>query len=302
MTVTPGIYPMLYTFFDEAGRVDTGAVERQIDAMVACNVHGLAWGGLASEANKLSTQEKANLARTVLSHVDGRLPVSITLTEPTAQGQVEAAARVFDQGAAWVVLQPPHIGRLGEADLIAHYAGIAERVDGPVGIQNAPEYIALSLSHDGIAKLLQTADIAVLKAEGSPTYIAELTVRVADCTVFNGRNGLDLIDDLRLGCRGCIPGPECADVHAAIYNAWTAGEEAGALDTYRMVLPLLRQLMVSVDALLCYGKRLAAARFAIADIHDRLPGMRPHPAGTACVEYWAKSLKAFPSGRRREDA
>ena len=292
--IARGIYPMLYTFFDAAGRVDHDQVRRGVDAAIACGVHGIAWGGLASEANKLSPDEKRALAETVLARVARRVPVSITLTESTAERQIAAAAHAFQHGADWVVLQPPHVGRLGEDALVGHYARIAEAVAGPVGIQNAPEFIAVSLSHAGISRLLDaTENIRVLKAEGSALYIAELMEVVGGrAAVMNGRNGLDLIDDLRLGCIGCIPGAEAADVQAAIFDAFMAGDRDGAIGTYRTLLPLLRQLMTTIDGILCYGKRLAAERFSLGEVHDRLPGMLPRPAGLEIVSFWARALPA----------
>lgn len=295
-TVTPGIYPMLYTFFDAAGGVDHAMLRRQVEAAIGCKVHGLAWGGLASEANKLSPEEKQAATTTVLEQADGRLPVTITLSAPTAQGQRAAAAHARGLGAAWLVLQPPHVARLDEGALIDHYALIADAVEGPLGIQNAPEFIPVSLSHAGIARLLErTGNVTVLKAEGSPIHIAELMERVGErAMVFNGRNGLDLVDDLRLGCKGCIPGLECADLQAAIYERWVAGDRDGAIATYRTALPLLRQLMAGIDVLLCYGKRLAAARFELGPVHDRLPGVLPSPAGIATVDFWAGALPPRP--------
>lgn len=296
--ITPGIYPMLYTFFDADGRIDPDQVRRGAEAAIGCGVHGLAWGGLASEANKLSREEKRALAEAVLSAADGRLPVSITITESTAAGQIEAARHALDHGAAWIVMQPPPVARLEEAALVEHFARIADAVDGPLGIQNAPEFIPVSLGHGGIARLLdRTGNIRILKAEGSPIHIAEVMEAVAGrAVVFNGRNGLDLVDDLRMGCRGCIPGPECADVHAAVFDAWEAGDRETAIAHYRTVLPLLRQLMASIDSILCYGKRLAADRFGLGPVHDRLPGLSPHPAGLSVVAEWAKALPPCGGG------
>ena len=46
-----GIYPMLYAFFNQSGKLDHDAMKRQVEACIAAGSHGLAIGGLATECN-----------------------------------------------------------------------------------------------------------------------------------------------------------------------------------------------------------------------------------------------------------
>ena len=97
-----GIYPMLYAFFDESGKLDRSAMTRQVEACIAGGSHGLAIGGLATECNKLSTIEKRQLSEWVLADTASRVPVSVTITESTLTGQIEMAKAVAGAGAQWV--------------------------------------------------------------------------------------------------------------------------------------------------------------------------------------------------------
>ncbi len=40
-----GVYPILYCYFDRAGRIDDGAMRAQIEACLALKPHGLACSG-----------------------------------------------------------------------------------------------------------------------------------------------------------------------------------------------------------------------------------------------------------------
>ena len=51
--------------------------------------------------------------------------------------------------------------------------------------------------------------------------------------------------------------------------------------------------MLSIDHLLCYGKRLAARRLGLAEVHDRVPAQQPTPFGLGLLERWSRSLAAF---------
>ena len=46
-------------------------------------------------------------------------------------------------------------------------------------------------------------------------------------------------DELRRGANGCMPACEIADLLALVMERWWAGDEAGARDLHRRLLPLI---------------------------------------------------------------
>jgi 4-hydroxy-tetrahydrodipicolinate synthase len=117
--------------------------------------------------------------------------------------------------------------------------------------------------------------------------IAETGGRV---TVFNGRGGLELTDNLRAGCAGMIPAVDTFDRQARIFDLFAAGREAEAESIYREVLPAIVFVMQSLDTLHCYGKRLAARRLGLGAVHDRMPALAADAFGLQCVERYAAAL------------
>lgn len=287
-----GIYPMLYAFFGADGRLERAAMRRQVDGCIAAGAHGLAVGGLASECNKLATAERRQMMEWVLEDAGGRVPVSVTIAENSVAGQAEMAAAAARAGAAWVVLQPPPAPRASEAELIRFYGAVADACALPVGVQNAPEYIGIGVSNAGFAELNRRhPNLAIVKAEGPATYIETLARETGGAfCLFNGRNGVELVDSLRAGCQGLIPGVESCDRQSRIYDLFARGEEAQADREYAELLPLLHFLMQGIDHLLCYGKRLAARRLGLGEVRDRTPAVAPTPFGLAVMERWSKGL------------
>ena len=290
-----GIYPMLYAFFDESGNLDRGAMRAQVQGALAQGVHGIAVGGLATETNKLSTEERRDLMAWAAADIDGQVPLSVTIAETNVAGQRAMAQYAADLGAAWVVLQPPPVKGATEAGLIEFYGAVADASSLPVGIQNAPEYIGIGVSNAGFAELHRRhPNISILKAEGAALYIGRLAEDSGGAfTLFNGRNGIELIDNLRAGCEGTIPGVECCDVESRIFELWKAGKTDEAEALFKEVLPLLMFLMSSIDHLLCYGKRLAARRIGLDAVYDRTPAQAPHPFGMQVMEAWSRNLGAL---------
>src|SRR5690606_17574845 len=109
-------------------------------------------------------------------------------------------------------------------------------------------------------------------------------------TVFNGRGGLELPDNLRAGCAGLIPAPECFDVQVRIYEAMVRGDDAEADRLYGEILPLIAFVMQGIEHFLCYGKRALAMRLGIAEVHDRVPAVAPPPFGLDCVARLVRRL------------
>jgi dihydrodipicolinate synthase/N-acetylneuraminate lyase len=58
-------------------------------------------------------------------------------------------------------------------------------------------------------------------------------------TIFGGAGGKFMPDELRRGADGCMPACEIADLLALVMERWWAGDEAGARDLHRRLLPLI---------------------------------------------------------------
>jgi 4-hydroxy-tetrahydrodipicolinate synthase len=107
---------------------------------------------------------------------------------------------------------------------------------------------------------------------------------------------MELPENLRAGCVGMIPAPECFDVQVRIYERLrmkTAEDEAEAERAYGTILPLIAFLMSSIDTFVCYGKRITARRLGIAEVFDRAPCQRPTEFGMRMAERLSAELAPF---------
>jgi len=293
-----GIYPMLYAFFDAAGKLDRGALRRQVEACIAEGAHGIAALGLATEVAKLSEAERRQVMDWVCSDVAGRCPVALTIFGETVEQQVGLAKAACAAGADWLILQPPPVKGLPETDYIRFFGAVAGQIERPIAIQNAPDYIGIGLSAAGLLALnRQHPNVSLLKGEGPALTIRRMIEETEGrLTVFNGRGGLELPDNLRAGCAGLIPAPDCFDRQIRIFELMRSGkpeDEAAAEALYREILPAITFVMQSIDTLLCYGKRIAALRLGLT-VHDRAPALQPNDFGLACARRYAEALGPLP--------
>ncbi len=290
-----GIYPMVYALFRADGGLDREAMRRQVEFCVGAGAHGVAALGLATEVEKLSPRERLDVLDWVAEDLRGRLPLAITVFGNSVDEQADFAQRAEAAGADWLILQPPRIEGLSEEALMAFFGAVMARASLPVAIQNAPEYIGIGLSPAGIERLRRGhGNFTLLKGEGPAVTIREtIEATGGRLAVFNGRNGLELPDNLRAGCAGMIPTPETCEAQVHIYELMRSGDTAAeqkAEALYREILPLLTFVMQSLPSLICYGKRIMAWRLGLAEVHDRPPCQAPTPFGLACAERYAAHL------------
>ncbi len=291
-----GTYPMLYAFFDAAGRLRRDAISRQIEAAIASGASGIAVLGLGTEVHKLGRDERRQLVEWTLDDVAGRVPVAVTVADGNVPDMIESARFARDAGAAWLILQPPRPPASG-AHLIEFFGAVADSVDCAVGIQNAPEFLGIGLSTADLVTLSAAhPNVRVVKAESTALATAGMIDGLGGrMKVFNGRAGFELIDNFRAGVDGMIPGTETIDLQVGVERAMRAGDESLADELYRKLLPAVAFMMQGLSTFLLYGKLIAAERLGIAPSHDRIPHETATPTGLAWARRYAAELGPLPA-------
>ncbi|QEX18755.1 dihydrodipicolinate synthase family protein [Hypericibacter terrae] len=290
-----GNYPMVYALFDANGNLSRSAMRKQVASLLAHKVHGVAVLGLATEVNKLSLAERHTVMEWVAEDIGGRVPLAVTVAEVTAAGQSDFVKAAAGLGAKWVILQPPPVKGVPEIELIRFFGAVAEKSSLPLGIQNAPEYLGIGLSHGGIKALNKAhPNLSIVKLEATALSIAELMQEVDGAMdVFNGRAGVEMVDSMRAGAVGFIPGAETFDVTTRIFDLMASGKPdsmAEAERLYQSVLPLLVFLMESMGTFLIYGKQVLGHRLGIAETAPRAPSGAATRFGLETARRYAEML------------
>ncbi|MGL4323077.1 MAG: dihydrodipicolinate synthase family protein [Beijerinckiaceae bacterium] len=284
-----GVYPILYAFFTQDGRIDAGAMRAQVEHCIAQGAHGIAVLGLVTEVNHLSTRERQDIVALVGAAIAGRVPYAVTIAEHDPAGQIAFAKMAAAHGADWVILQPPPGKGHSEADLHRHFGMIADGLAMPVAIQNNPVNLDSSLSPEGLAALVRRhANITLLKAEGWSVDIAKVLASLEGTVdAFGGHGGLEFLSLIRSGGAGLIPAPDCLAIQVAMYEALISGDSkavAMAEKLHKEILPLVVFMTRGIPGILCYGKRIMAKRLGLSTVVDRAPGIAPTPFGLAEME------------------
>ncbi len=244
--VYAGVFPIAPTTFDDRGAVDLESQRRVIDFMIAAGVNGICILANYSEQFSLTDDERDRLMRLCIEQVAGRVPVIVTTSHFSSR---VAAARSRDAqaaGAAMVMLMPPYHGislRADETGVAEYFQTVAEAVDLPIMIQDAP-LSGVTLSAAFLAQLaatIPTLRYAKIEMPGAAAKLRELIRLAGDALPgpFDGEESITLIPDLDAGATGTMPSSMIPDILRQVVDQYRAGGREGAIALYERWLPLI---------------------------------------------------------------
>jgi 2-keto-3-deoxy-L-arabinonate dehydratase len=292
-----GVHAVLYALFDRDGKVDGAAMRRQVEHCIAVGVDGIVVLGLATEVAKLTEAERLAIIASTAADIDRRVAFGVTIYGNSLPEQATMMRAAEAAHADWVILQPP-VGNYGAAATIDFFAAAAGLTNLPVAIQNAPALMGRGLTGADIATLIdRQPNITHLKGEMPVLDVAAVVAAAAGrLTVLNGQGGLEMMDNLRVGCQGFIFAPDIVDWGVRIFRLWQEGRNQEAEQAYARALPAMVFCMRSLEHLLCYGKRLYGLRTG-TEIFDRAPSIQSSATGMSLVSNYA-GLLASPEADR----
>ncbi len=227
MQALQGAVPILLTPFDAQERVDVDSLQSLVDFQVAAGVHGVGIA-LGSEVMKLTEAERGLVTRTVADRVAGRVPLVVNTGGESTFVTVINSREAQANGADAVMIIPP-APEAGAEAWIDTYRAVGKAVDLPIFIQD------VSQSHvaANVAKRMAEAcpSVRYIKVESHPTpaMVAEaVTVAGGLLTVFGGAGGSYIIEELRRGSQGTMPGCSCPEAFVALWESYRSGDEAQA--------------------------------------------------------------------------
>lgn len=248
-----GIIPILVTPFDAQGRIDEESLRQVVRFELDGGVHGLGVGGFASEAYKLTDQERIRCAEIVAAEVAGTVPLIIGMSPGSTEAAIELAHILSNLKPSALMTLPPNTMNNDEASLIDHYISLGLASDVPVMVQQSPQiqgYAHCQISTEGLAQINKHApNVRYFKIEGpgSARRISALRGRVSDeARMFGGVGGITLREELEAGAAGLLPGVGFNEFFMDVWAAWEAGDMLRVDEVLGRAQPL-------VDAVSSFG-------------------------------------------------
>lgn len=152
--------PVMITPFNLKAKVDLDVVSTLIDFYLAAGVKGFFANCLSSEMFSISEDERLELTKHVVDHVNGRVPIVATGSFGlTIEDKVEFTKKIFDTGIDAVVLITGHYAKLGEDNdvLLRNFEKMFRLTEGiPLGMYECPAPYKRILTADVFKTLLDS--------------------------------------------------------------------------------------------------------------------------------------------------
>jgi len=241
-----GVFPIAPTPFAANGDIDLDGQRRVLDCMVDQGVDGICILANYSEQFLLTDEERDRLIDLSLSHVAGRVPVIVTCSHFSTRIAAERARKAVAAGAAMLMLMPPYHGtalRADEANMIVHFARVAEAAAIPIMLQDAP-LSGVTLSVPFLVRLArEVPQVRYFKIEipGTAAKLRSLIEQggAAIEGPFDGEGSITLMADLDAGATGTMPSALLPDLIRPVWKHHRAGRRKEAADGYARILPLI---------------------------------------------------------------
>lgn len=269
-----GVLAVLCTPFSPDETVDYNSLQRLADYVIAEGTHSIVCLGLASETNRLSEEEKHGIIQTVVTQVDGRVPVLSGLQAASTPEAVRMARWLVEAGVVGLMVLPPP-GPVDTAGVQQFYTAVAEAVDVPIMVQDCPQVVGYGLTANVIAQMAeQCPRIQYVKLEAQPAWplMEALKEQVGDrLKMLVGWGGIGFIEALERGAVGCMPGADAIGPMAQVYERYLTGDVDGARAIYAAILPVLVAKGGNLQSFIQSAKHLLAQAGAIAHATVRQP-------------------------------
>jgi 4-hydroxy-tetrahydrodipicolinate synthase len=241
--ILEGVIPIVATPFDDRGRVDVGGLRRVVDFLIGAGVQGIAALGVAGEIYALTDDERRAVARTVVAHAAGRVPVVVGASHNSGEAAAVLALEAADAGADVLMVMPPYFIKPTPDAVEAYYAMIAGAAKIPIMIQDNPGWTGVTLSIDLMVRLAQIPEVRYAKVE-TPAPAAKISAlgRAAGgrLVLLGGLGGNWFVEELARGARGTMPAAIMPQVYVAVWSLWQAGAHAEARSLFHRYHGLIR--------------------------------------------------------------
>ncbi|MCA9836811.1 MAG: dihydrodipicolinate synthase family protein [Trueperaceae bacterium] len=242
-----GILPILFMPFTPDGELDEKGLRQITQFELSGGVDGIGINGFATEAYKLTDQERERAVEIVAKEVAGAVPLIIGIAPGSTEAAIKQARHFAKYSPAALMVLPPATMDNGHQALVDHYVRLGQASDTPIMVQQSPhipQYRHCGLPAEQLAEMAQRSDaIQYFKIEGpgAPERMAALHALIGELELglFGGGGGITFPDELKAGASGVIPGVGFNEVFIAAWKAYGEGNHAEVMNILTRHQPLV---------------------------------------------------------------
>ena len=284
MTNLTGSIVALVTPFKEDKSVDWEALDRLVNFHLENGTDAILVLGTTGESSTMTDREDFEVAKFVIDHVAGRIPVIGGSGSNSTAESMNKSLGLIERGIDGLLLITPYYNKSNEEGIYRHFTTVMDQVSVPCILYNIPGRTGCSISERNLARLREHPNAwAIKEASGSISYATMAAQYLgSDFKMFSGNDDI-IVPLMSLGGSGVISvwanvAPQtvhdlCAD--------WAAGNVERARKTQIDNLELIHSLFCEVNPI---PVKAALAKMGLISPVYRQPLWPMDPANEARVE------------------
>ncbi len=162
-----GLIPPMVTPLNAKRGLDKAGVKNMVKHLLDGGVDGIFLLGTTGEGPHIAYAVRRELVKETCRLVKGRVPVLVGITETDMEDALAFAKDCKAFGAAGVVAAPPYYFKLTQAECVAWFTEMADRLPLPLVIYDMPAHTDTTLEPATVAKLAAHPNIVALKDSSS---------------------------------------------------------------------------------------------------------------------------------------
>jgi len=296
MALFRGVFSVLATPFKSTGELDVRSLQRLVDMCLAAGVDGVTTLGVTSEVSRLNEAEKKCVVETVISHIDGRLPVVVGASADGQTACLEYSRMAAALGAAAVMISPPRLAKLNSDAICRHFAAVALDIDIPIVVQDYPPISGYTMEAALLARIAREIPAArTIKLEDPPTPLKAARILAQaeglPVQILGGLGGVFFLEELLAGAAGVMTGFAYPEILVRVMKLFAAGDIDGAADVFYRFVPLMRfEFQEGIG--LAIRKEILRRRAVIDQSTVRAPGEKLDSNTSAALDLLLKRIQS----------
>lgn len=250
-----GIITVLNTPFAADDSIDYHALKTNVRDALNAGVAGFLVPAMAAEVSKLSVSERIKMVETVLTTVDGKVPVIAGAGETILEKSKSLLRAYVEAGCRNVLFQIPY---QDDRQFKSHFMELAD-IDVDMIMLQDWDATGYGLPDELILDLFKNTEaFRCLKIETVPAgikYSRILNLTQGRLNVSGGWAVTQMIEGLKRGVHAFMP-TGMHWIYSKIYKLWSDGNEEEATALFLKILPVLAFSNQHLDMSIHFFKRL----------------------------------------------
>ena len=223
-----GVIPALVTPFREDERLDCGAWQAIIDALILAGVHGLFVSGSQGEFYALDPEERTVGLRFCRQAIAGRVAMVANVGCVTTRDTVALARQAVEIGYDAVTVVTPYYIQPTQWELADHLIEVCRSVRAPVLAYNFPNHGGSVLAAETVTLVAAQCPNLVGLKDSSGSLAQAIAYRDAvrdrEFAVFTGGDSI-MLEALEAGCAGTVTAAAnvAPKLFVDLYNSYREG-------------------------------------------------------------------------------